>query len=52
MNSQRENYGTAFAAIGGYSIMGDLLDVGNHWVIGLIWLVIGTVLFLWPEGTR
>lgn len=51
MNS-REINGSAFAAIGGYMIVADLLDTPSHWVIGLIWLAIGAVLFLWPESRK
>lgn len=52
MNTQRENIGSAVATIGGYTIMADFLDLENYWLIGVIALVIGAVVFLWPEEKR
>jgi len=52
VNSQRENYASALSAMGGYVIVNDLLNTPNHWIAGVVFLIIGTLLFLWPEGER
>lgn len=48
--STRETWGSSLASIGGYMVVADLLDTPNHWIIGLLWLLIGAVLFIWPES--
>lgn len=48
----REGWGASLTAIGAYVIVGDFLDTSNYWPVGLVWLLIGALLFLWPEGKR